>query len=422
MHLTDDETRQKLKQKLLDEYAGKRLKDLPTPALVIDRRRFAENSERVLASTKELGIGLRTHIKTHKTTEGVALQIGVAPDGASSATSRVIVSTTAEFQVLRPLAKRGLVTDVLYGLPVVKSRVPELIDAMQHFKTVRIMVDHEDQLALLDPKVQWSAFIKVDDGYHRAGKEAGSAALQNLIRAVIQAPHVSLHGFYCHAGDSYGAHSVSDAESYLLRELSAGEQAAAFAQSIAPGTYTVSVGATPTAHAAVAVPSTVSSRAQTMARANCPLELHAGNFPLCDLQQVATGCTTADRVAISVLCEVASLYPGRRGIQPGEVLVNAGCIALGREPGQFPGYGDVATTGFTDWYAWRISQEHGILMPKEGSQTPQFPAVGSVLRLLPQHACIAANAYPYFYVVDGSDSVGSVDDTVVDIWIPVHGW
>ena len=73
------------------------------------------------------------------------------------------------------------------------------------------------------------------------------------------------------------------------------------------------------------------------------LEVHAGVYPVMDLQQIATRArpqhsrSSPDQSLLShadlgfrILVEVASLYPNRTD-KP-EALVAAGSIALGREP------------------------------------------------------------------------------------------
>ncbi len=69
------------------------------------------------------------------------------------------------------------------------------------------------------------------------------------------------------------------------------------------------------------------------------LEVHAGVYPTLDLQQLAThardaSLLTHDDIAISVLAEVASVYPERGKDKTTEALINAGSLALGREPVQ----------------------------------------------------------------------------------------
>ena len=100
--------------------------------------------------------------------------------------------------------------------------------------------------------------------------------------------------------------------------------------------------------------------------------------------------------AVRVLAEVCSVYPERD-----EALVNAGVIALAREPGPLPGFGRVV--GRPEWNVGRLSQEHGILVREgeKGKKVEEVFEVGEKVWLWIQHACITAAAYPYYFVVDG---------------------
>lgn len=150
---------------------------------------------------------------------------------------------------------------------------------------------------------------------------------------------------------------------------------------------------------------------------------------------------TADDIAISVLAEVASLYPGRGANGTTEVLINAGTLALGREPvtdkGKVPGQ-DYAGWGFimpwgldnpvpgpdfprvhNGWQVGRISQEHGILTWQgKGDEIPlQY---GQKVRVWPNHSCIAGSGFDWYLIVDGRNK--GREDEVVDVWPRWRGW
>lgn len=54
------------KQDLVDEYKGKNLDALRTPALIIDRAVFARNCAKLHELAKALGARFRAHVKSHK--------------------------------------------------------------------------------------------------------------------------------------------------------------------------------------------------------------------------------------------------------------------------------------------------------------------------------------------------------------------
>ena len=54
------------KPALVAEFAGKHLRELRTPALVIDRSVFAKNCAKMHTNAAGYGAEFRAHIKTHK--------------------------------------------------------------------------------------------------------------------------------------------------------------------------------------------------------------------------------------------------------------------------------------------------------------------------------------------------------------------
>ncbi|KAK6460332.1 putative serine dehydratase domain-containing protein [Scheffersomyces coipomensis] len=409
------------KSALLSDFQGKKIHELPTPSIIINKEIFEVNSNHMLENAHNLKAEFRAHIKTHKTIEGSKLQLGTS----QWSTSKLIVSTLAEAWNLLPLVETGVVNDILFSLPVVKSRLDELADLAGKVPNFRLLLDNEEQVHMLvkyreeNPSIKpWSIFVKIDMGTHRAGLINDSVTLDNILVKLLRydnvKEHVQVYGFYCHAGHSYSSNSISSAKKLLFEEIEHANKAAKLALDFEPDlTLTLSVGATPTAHAShILTHQELSQHFKNGLHGT--LELHAGNYPCCDLQQLATECVTQDNVSISVLAEVVSTYHSRGEKVPGEQLINAGVLAMSRESGPINGYGKIVSPkGFDDWSIGRLSQEHGILVPS--SDDCKFIPIGTKVRIIPQHACITAACHPWYFIVDN-------EDTVVDIWVPFRGW
>ncbi len=116
----------------------------------------------------------------------------------------------------------------------------------------------------------------------RAGLRPDSPAFTALLKAVLASPSISVYGFYTHAGNSYASTSFDEAQDFLLSEVTAVNTAAALALQMIASTglappkepFVLSVGATPTAHAA-----TPELKAKLESVLNGVLELHAGMSP-----------------------------------------------------------------------------------------------------------------------------------------------
>lgn len=258
-----------------------------------------------------------------------------------------------------------------------------------------------------------------------------SPVFKPLVEKITASSYLSLYGFYCHGSSSYGSTSLDQATSVLSREVKSANRAAEVAREIiadkrASGyenvEFVLSVGSTPTAHAASAA-----TRQKVESLLHGKLELHAGNYPMLDLQQLHTSLIQPERIAQRVLATVVSYYPGRGVNGTDEALCDAGAIAMSKDTGPSGGFGDVIGK---KWRLGKISQEHGVLVQSDGERTlSPYPErencseglkVGEQIQIVGQHACLIAAAYPWYYVVDSSVKGG--ESKVVDVWVPWKGW
>lgn len=307
---------------------------------------------------------------------------------------------------------------VLYGLPIAPSKLPRL-EALRVSIRILLMIDSEQQIDALEafqkevPSSEpWPIFIKVDVGSRRAGVPPASPRLAALVHRSEGSSSVSVVGFYAHAGHSYGGRSPSEAENFLSEEVTGVISAARLIPDGRP--IIVSLGSTPTAHVVGAL--------KAKAPPNVFLELHAGNYPCNDLQQVATKLVNYEQQAVRLTAEVVSVYPERN-----EALIDAGTVAISKETSLAPGFGNV---GKSNWFVTRMSQEHGILAYGEAAkevkerdqESPDgIPLVEDVFRvgdrvqLYVPHACITAAAFYAYYIVDEYDIVR-------ETWVPWKGW
>ncbi|KAL0071858.1 hypothetical protein AAF712_000780 [Marasmius tenuissimus] len=416
------------KEQLVAKFSGKRLNELRTPAMVIDRGVFASNCEKMHEKALSWGTGFRAHLKTHKTTEGTRLQL----HSKGGKTGAVVVSTLMEAWnvVTSGLFKDGTVNDLLYGLPLAPNKIEDLSniwdEAAASGGVVRILIDHPSQIQFLEqfessrpqPR-RWSVFVKIDGEQKRAGISIKSPNFESLVKALFSSKAIDVYGFYCHAGNSYASTSASEASSFLSSEVNAVNDAAGLALEILSKAgvdrpsepLVLSVGSTPTAHAASG-----ENRDKLASFLHGSLELHAGNYPMLDLQQEHTSLIDSTRIAQRVRVTVVSYYPGRGAEGTDEALVDGGAIAFSKDTGPSGGFGRVIGTG---WQLGRISQEHGLLTRKEQVGPGDQLKVGQTVDIVGQHACLIAAAYPWYYIVDSTVGGG---EEVVDVWVPWKGW
>jgi len=211
-----------------------KLKDLPTPAFVINRHAFAKNCQDALDQAARNHLKLRPHVKTHKTIQGAYLQatgrahpsVGALQsddddvDGdlyPSSLVSGFVASTLPEIEMLVNAAKKyggAPFNDILFGVPFASSKLSSLVLLQRKLAhqqgggQIRIMVDHEEQVRQIEEFVNdnvdddkrlahFTAFLKLDTGYHRAGVSCDERGIA-VAMAMIQSSVLELVGVYSH--------------------------------------------------------------------------------------------------------------------------------------------------------------------------------------------------------------------------------
>ncbi|KAL6709438.1 hypothetical protein ACN47E_001373 [Coniothyrium glycines] len=438
----------------------KALRDSPTPSLVLDRAVLRRNCAAMLSVCGALGVGLRAHVKSHKTLELSKMMVG------RTGPADFVVSTVVEGEGLcefvREVQRAGREGSILYGVPVPLSSVPRLIALAERLQpgTLHVIIDNEDAFAqfhaalvLSGKDVKIGVFIKIDTGYHRAGIAITSPRFPGLVGSVVEKSKEGktfLKGFYSHFGHSYAGNSEEDAANGLIEELVGLAAAIAAMPGDREQQLVLSVGATPTATAAQNMLADTSSPKVKefhdilgQLQKEHVVELHAGVYPLLDCQQIATHARPAygqanptfqplskENIAIKMLVEVTSVYDER---EKPEALVSAGSLAMGREPCKsYPGWGIVSKAfgnkeaqsiydergDKTGWIVGRISQEHGILT-WEGERTKCNPlTVGEKLLIWPNHACVTGAGFGWYLIIDSEKG----QETVVDVWDRWGGW
>lgn len=332
-----------------------------------------------------------------------------------------------------------------------------------------LMVDHPSQLPYVEAIRGKSGnsilvFMKVDMGYKRAGVIPSTPECEELIDKLLASAadgHCVFHGIYAHAGHSYETRDDWKALDYLAAEFKSLEEVATSIRARRPtDPLMLSVGASPTA-TSLQHPSLNGQNSEASSKgvgvvngylhklklAGFSLEVHAGVYPTLDLQQLATHARdktllSSSSIAVSILCEIASLYPRRGPNETTEALINAGCLALGREPcadmgevkGQhYTGWGIVMPWGIDNpvpgsnfpavhsgWQVGKVSQEHGILRWKGQRDDEIALKHGQRVRIWPNHSCVAGAGYDKYFIVD-SRRAGR-EDEIVDVWPRWNGW
>jgi D-serine deaminase-like pyridoxal phosphate-dependent protein len=353
--------------------------DLRTPALLLDLDVMEANLGRMAARTRELGVALRPHIKTHK-----CIEIGQRQRLLGAA--GITVSTLYE---ARAFAEHGF-DDVTWAFPVVLNRIPDAARLAQQI-TLRLVVDSREAVDALEAAGHpFHVWLKVDSGYHRAGVDPQSPGSLELAKRLAASPKLRFDGILTHSGHSYHGRSREEICGIAEQERSIMAEFADRLRTAIGGDFGVSVGSTPAMSAALMLDGVTEAR--------------PGNYAFYDYTQVVLGSCGIGDVAVTVLASVVSSQPGTN-----HAVIDAGALALSKDLGSERAPRASMGEIFAD-YASRtlrpevrvvsLSQEHGIV------SSPL--AVGSRVRIVPNHSCLTAAQFDEYAVVRGDD--------VVDRW------
>ncbi len=347
---------------------------VPTPALLIDRERLEANISDMAARARTLGVALWPHGKTHKCAEIAALQRDAGAAGLT-------VATVAEAEYFAA-AGAG---DLLIAYPPVGDWRLARLTGLAASARVRVVLDDVDVLReLIDAcraaGVRIPYLWEVDCGTGRLGTAPGQATVDALAH-VPQAAECPFDGLMTFGGHAYAAEDEAALDAATAAEY---DTLAVTAQALAQVGIecpTRSGGTTPTTH--------------RLRPGSGLTEVRPGNYVFYDATQVALGVVEPERCALSVLATVIG-RPARD-----RVILDVGSKALAAErmTPRTPDFGLVA--GHPQLRVARLYEQHAIVHA-EGSCTID---VGERVRVVPNHACAAANLHREALVVERDEVI-----------------
>ena len=370
------------------------LESLQTPALLLDDEKLDANCRRMRERLESHGVALRPHVKTAKNVEVARRALG-AESGA------ITVSTLREAEYF---FDHGF-ADILYAVgmvPAKAERVAELVRRGARVTTIVDSVEAAEALAQASTRVGVSipALIEIDSDGHRAGVAPADPRLLEISEALRD----GMRGVMTHAGDSYNCDSADGIRAVAARERAAVVASAELLRSAGRACPVVSVGSTPTA-----------TFGESFAGVT---EVRPGVYVFHDLVMAGLGVCRLEDIAISVLGTVVGHQREKNWL-----LTDAGWMALSRDRGTArqkvdQGYGlvcDARGEPLDDLIVTDANQEHGIVARRDGGPIDfaRFP-IGSLLRILPNHACATAAQHGEYHVIR--------DGRVAESWERFGGW
>ena len=374
------------------------LEELDTPCLILDKSLLEKNCFKARKKCLELNTILRPHVKTPKSIE-------VAKIALDNKEGPITVSTLNEAEYF---ANAGF-KDILYAVCVIPKKLNRLNFIQQKYSCmIRMVIDSVfvAQEILNYSKLHNANFeilIEIDCGEGRSGLFHQDQKIRDISRVFAEHDQTNLIGVLTHAGHSY---STKDKNEIL--SISNIERAEALASiknfsNFNKMSPVISVGSTPTMFLA--------------SNLDGISEIRAGIYMFWDLAQASRGICKIEEIAISVLASVIGHNHQRK-----RIIIDAGSLALSKDVSannfmKEAGYGLVCNpdTGipFDGLNVSEVHQEHGSIDLETIDWFDNFP-IGSLVRILPNHACLTCAAHEKYNVLE--------NELITESWSRTNGW
>lgn len=351
------------------------IREIPTPALIIDLGVMERNLDRMAARCRELGLGLRPHIKTHKTPEAARMQMDRGAVGLT-------VAKVGEAEVM---AGAGF-DDLLLAYPVWGAENLRRLAALAKRKRMLISLDsaftvHELSRALASQEASIGVLVEFDAGLGRCGLEPGPDCV-SLAKVIKVAPGLRFRGLMTYFGSVWGTEEDrrAEAERVAARVQRA---RAAFDEARIP-VEIVSGGSTPSTPVAGGIPGIT--------------EIRPGTYVYNDLNTYYQGVCGLDDCAARVLTTVVSTaVSGRAIIDAGSKTFSSDLLGSGPKSGH--GY----VVEAPDSRLIKLNEEHGYL---DITGSKHRFHVGEVLTVIPNHVCTCVNMHDEVFLHRGGEAAG----------------
>ena len=374
------------------------LEELDTPCLILDKSLLEKNCFKARKKCLELNTILRPHVKTPKSIE-------IAKIALDNQEGPITVSTLNEAEYF---ANAGF-KDILYAVCVIPKKLNRLNFIQQKYSCmIRMVIDSVfvAQEILNYSKLHNANFeilIEIDCGEGRSGLFHQDQKIRDISRVFAENDQTNLIGVLTHAGHSY---STKDKNEIL--SISNIERAEALASiknfsNFNKMSPVISVGSTPTMFLA--------------SNLDGISEIRAGIYMFWDLAQASRGICKIEEIAISVLASVIGHNHQRK-----RIIIDAGSLALSKDVSannfmKEAGYGLVCNpdTGipFDGLNVSEVHQEHGSIDLESTDWFENFP-IGSLVRILPNHACLTCAAHEKYNVLE--------NEQITESWSRTNGW
>jgi D-serine deaminase-like pyridoxal phosphate-dependent protein len=355
---------------ILERIVEMRVDELDSPTLTIDLDALEENLDRYQRYYTEHGIGLRPHIKTHKTLAIAAMQMAKGAIGLSC-------QKVGEAEVM---VAGGLAVDILIPFNIIGKTKLDRLTALATQTRLTVAADSAYTVRGLaegvaaKKGVTLGVIVEVECGMNRTGVQSAAEAVE-LAKLIDKAPGLELRGFM-------GYPTGPDARPILQETLYLFDKAG-LNRSIVSG------GSTRHAMEAHLIPELT--------------EYRIGEYPTGGAGHLFAGRHTVEQCSLRVQATVISKPTADR------VILDAGSKTLSATVLQTP---EGPSMGYIVEYPearfYGSSEEHGHV---DVSACAKKPEIGERVQVLPVHPCPCVNEH---------DNLVAVRNGVVEAVWPIY--
>ena len=347
--------------------------ELPTPSLIIDAEIVRRNLRRMADYTREHGLALRPHTKTHKSRELAALQL--REGGAAGLT----VAKLGEAEIMADVTD-----DLLLAYPVVDARRAAGAAKLAKRTQLRVAIDSASAAQVLGAAAVAAGatigiLVDVDVGLHRTGVQSPAETLA-LAQVVDSTAGLRLDGLFFFPGHLPPV-PARQIDGLLAIGALLGEALNLWRISGLHATI-VSGGSTPSA---------LNSH-----HVGHLTEIRPGTYIFNDMNCVHGGSAKLEDCAARIVATVVSTAV------PGQVVLDAGSKTLSTDmcgPAPTAGHGQIVE--FPQASIVKLSEEHAQVDITACDRAPQL---GAQVTIVPNHICPCVNLQDQVYWLEPGET------------------
>lgn len=336
-----------------------------TPFIKVDLDVLERNINRVAKLSKDAGVKLRPHTKTHKSPDIAKLQLDAGASG-------VTVAKLGEAEILSDYG----VNDILIAFPIIgKNKLNRFSKLLNKANLTVSLDDYQIAKGLNevgeshDKKI--NVYIDVDTGLERMGRPP-EESISHILK-ISELPFINIKGVMSHTGHAYLPDDIEETKDIAIRDAKQLYFTKELLEEKGVHISEISIGASATIRFLKDLPYVTEAR--------------PGMYVFNDRMVMGAGGATEADCAATIFATVIAKPSNDR------LLIDAGSKTLAKDTYKGGGHGIIK--GHDNLTISNLSEEHGIVSIEGRTNL----VVGDVVEIIPNHICPVINLADHVYGV-----------------------